>query len=340
MAITNVNTYGDISPRSAAKIAKKMLERGQHLMVTERFGMFDPQPKKSTKTRTYRRYNSLPRATAPLAEAVPPSGQKVTYEDVTVTLEQYGDMIKFSDVVEATHEDPIVQEFSALCGEQAAETVEELRINVLKAGSNVFYANGVTSRASVNSPATRGDFRKIVRAFARNKGRVISRIVPASAMVSTEPVAAAYFAMCHTDLESDLRGISGFVPVEQYSNSAKALPEEIGKVENVRILCTAMFDAWAAAGAAGTTYLSSGAAVTSETACDVYPIIVVAANAYGIVPLQGSQAIHPFVIMPQHVQGSPMGEVGYVGWKTMQAAVILNQLWIARLECAATANPS
>ena len=86
-----MTTYGDISPRTAGYAAKKLLERGQYLMVVERFGQSDPQPKNATKTRKFRRYESLLRATAPLAEGIPPAGQKLTFTDIDCVLEQYGE---------------------------------------------------------------------------------------------------------------------------------------------------------------------------------------------------------------------------------------------------------
>ena len=144
MARTN---YGDISPRTAAFAAKKLLERGQHQMVVERFGQMDPQGKNKTKTRAWRRYESLQRASAPLTEGVTPAGQQLTKTDIIATLEQYGDRLPLTDVIEDTHEDPVLNQMMKLVGEQASETVEELRINILKGGSNVFYANSVASRS-------------------------------------------------------------------------------------------------------------------------------------------------------------------------------------------------
>ena len=335
----NTTTYDDISPRTNGLARRKLLERGQRLMVAERFGYFDPQQKNKTKTAMWRRYNSLARATSPLAEGVPPAGQKLTYTDITATLEQYGDSVDITDVVKDTHEDIVDMEALDLCAEQIAETVEELRINVLKAGTTVYYANGVSARTSVNSPATRGDFRKIKRFFQKYKGRVITRIIKASGKISTEPVAPAYFAMGHTDLDSDLRDLSGFIPVEQYSDSDKSLPGEIGKIEAIRIILTSMFDSWQAGGASGTTYLSGGNAVTSAASCDVYPMIIVAKNAYAIVPLQGEKAVTPYIVNPKPQVSDKLAQIGFVAWKLMTTAAILNENWIARLEVAATANP-
>jgi N4-gp56 family major capsid protein len=134
--------------------------------------------------------------------------------------------------------------------------------------------------------------------------------------------------------------MTNFTPVEQYSNSDKALEGEVGKCEGVRFICTSMFDPWLAAGAAGTTFLSGGNRVTSSTACDVYPILVVAKDAYAIVPMSGFESVTPAVHNPTAVVGDELGQQGFVSWKTWQGIVILQQLFIARLECACTANPT
>lgn len=336
-----VNTYGSISPRTAASVAKKLLERGQALMVLERFGYFDPQPKKQGRTRKWRRYLSLPTAVAPIAEGITPQGQKLSYQDIVATLEQYGDLVWITDTVSENHEDPVLNEISKLLGEQAAEIVELIRYNRLKAGTNVFYANGVTSRTSVTSPATKSDFRKIFRLFKRNKAKPVTQIIKASSSVATEPVAPAYIALAHTDLNADLRALPGFVPVEKYSMSEKAMAGEIGKFEDFRIITTSLFTPWETSGASGTTYLSGGVEVSSAAQADVYPIICMGQDAYGIVPMQGSSAVKPAVMNPGTVtKDDPLGQRGFGSWKTDQACEILNQAWIARLEVTCTANPN
>jgi len=339
--MSNINTYGDISPRTAGKAIRRLLKRGQHLLVTERFIQVDPLQKNSTKTAKWRRYNSLPRATSPLAEGVPPAGRKLTYTDVTATLEQFGDFIEITDVIADTHEDPILQESMDLCGKQAAETIEEIRINFMKAGTNVFYAANAASRSYVNSPPTRGDFRRIYRYFKKYKAEEFTKIIGATAKVSTQPIEAGYFCLGHTDLKADIKDISGFVPTAQYSDHMKALPGEVGSIEEFRIILTAMFDPWLASGYSGTTYLSGGIEVSSAASCDVYPLLFLAQNAVAGVPLQGFQSVDIGVGNPgKKTKYDPLGQKGFVSWKTYQAGAITNQTWIARLEAAATAAPS
>ena len=116
--------YGDISPRTAAYASKELLERANPLLVLERFGQAKPLPEKSSKTIKFRRYNSLDPTPNPLTEGVTPSGKKMTATDVSASVVQYGDFIEISDVVQDTHEDPVLKEGMAVCGEQAANILE------------------------------------------------------------------------------------------------------------------------------------------------------------------------------------------------------------------------
>jgi N4-gp56 family major capsid protein len=309
------------------------------MTVLERFGHFDPQGKNKTKTRKWRRYEALSPATSPLVEGVTPAGNQIRYSDVEATLSQYGDFVSITDVIEDTHEDPVLSEMVSVCAEQIAETVELIRFGILKAGTNVYLASTATSRATVNSAPLRGDLRKIYRGFKRNRAREFTKIISASAKVATEPVGASYFLLGHTDLDSDIRNINGFVPIEKYSESTKAMSGEVGKVENFRIILSDLFEPFLAAGTSGSTYLTNGASGTGKA--DVYPMLAVAQNAYAIVPLQGSNAVKPMVKNPgSPTQGDELGQRGFVSWKMYQTAAILNELWMARYEVAATANPS
>jgi len=334
------NVYGDINPRVGVVATKMLLERGQHKMVLERFGQRDPQPMNSGKTRKYRRYLSLPKATSPLVEGVSPAGQVMNYEDVTINLSQWGDKVTLSDVIEDTHEDPVLKEYMKIIGEQAADTIEWQRFVVLRAGTSVFYSGSATTRATVDTKVQLKDFRRAFRFLKRYKAQEISEVIAATAKVATEPVGAAYFAVGHTDLQADIQDISGFVPVEKYSSSTKVFPGEIGKLENIRIILSAFYEAWTSSGTTATTnnVLSDGEDPDSGDSADVYPIIVFGRDSYATVPLQGREAITPMVLNPNQPRGGDeLGQKGSVGWKAYQGCGILNQTWMCRIECAASA---
>uniref|UniRef100_A0A6H1ZKN3 Putative capsid protein n=1 Tax=viral metagenome TaxID=1070528 RepID=A0A6H1ZKN3_9ZZZZ len=337
----NFNTAGDIGYRSTGQVKKRLLIRGNYKLVAGKFGQPFTQGKHTTLTGKWRRYENFPTAEAPLSEGITPPGRKLAKTDVTSTLQQYGDWAELTDVVFDTHEDDVPKETVNLCGDQMGETVEVVTIATLKSGSNVFYANNAGSRSAVNSPCLAGDFKRIERSLSKNKATMITSMIKASQNISTEPIDPAYIAMGHTDLKADIEAMEGFVPVRNYADSSKMVhPSEVGSLGVFRFCLTPLFGAWLAAGTAGTTYLSSGDIPASSLAADVYPILVVGKDSYGVVRLQGVDAVKPAVVYPKPVVGDELAQRGFVSWKIYFTSVILNSAWVARYEVAATATPS
>lgn len=322
--------YGDISPRTAAYAEKELLKRGLPFLVLEKFGQAKTLPEASSKVIKFRRYSALPNTPAALTEGVTPAGQTLAVTDITATLSQYGDKVTITDVILDTHEDPVLNEAVNLLGEQAAQMIEKMRFGVLKAGTNVLYGNGAT-RNAVNTAITLQLQRRAVRALKRQNARFITSIVRSTPNYGTENVAPGFVALIHPDLEADVRGLSGFVPAEKYG-SMTPWENELGKVEDVRYVSSTIFEPWADAGGAKGTMLS-----TSGTNADVYPVLFVARDAYGIVALKGMFAVTPMVVNPKPSDSDPLAQRGHVGWKAMQTAVILNDAWMVRAEVAATA---
>lgn len=322
--------YGDISPRTAAYAEKELLKRGLPYLVLEKFGQAKALPEASTKVIKFRRYNALPNTPATLTEGVTPAGQTLAVTDVTATLAQYGDKVTITDVILDTHEDPTLNESVALLGEQAAQMIEKMRFGVLKAGTNVLYANGA-SRAAVNTAITITLQRRAVRALKRQNARFITSIVRSTPSYGTENVSPGFVALIHPDLESDVRGLTGFVPAEKYGTMTP-WENELGKCEDVRYVSSTIFEPWADAGGAKGTMLS-----TTGTSADVYPVLFMGRDAYGIVALKGMFALTPMVVNPKPSDSDPLAQRGHVAWKAMQTCVILNDSWMIRGEVAATA---
>lgn len=328
--MTDVQVYGDITPRTAAYAVFPLLVRGHEDMILERLGATFVIPDRKTKVAKWRRYEILPLATTPLVEGVTPAGTRPTITDVTATLVQYGDFIPFSDFIMDTHEDPLLQEYGALCMQQWTETIETIRWNVVKAGTNVGYANG-SARTDVNTPITLTAQRTATRALKRQRARHITSIVSSNGMFRTEPIEAAFIAVAHSDVENDVRNMQGFIPVKQYGSGQTAWPNEIGSVEDVRYMRSTLFTPFADGGGAKGAMVS-----TTGTSADVYPVVYFAQNFFGIVPLKGKAAVSLMVVNPKPTAGDQLGQRGSVGWKTTQTAIILNDLWGYRLEVAAT----
>lgn len=333
---TGVTTYGDISPRTAAYVAKDFLKRAIEQAILSMFGQTQPIPPNSTKSIVFRRYEALSTTPNALTEGVTPTAKKLTKTDVNATLTQYGDWMELTDVVADTHEDPVLREMTDVLSEQAPQMLEIVTYGVLKAGTNKFYSNG-TATTDVNTPIGLTFQRKITRALKRQIARPITKVVRPTVEYGTSPVAPAYIAITHTDVESDIRNMPGFIPVEQYANMTP-YPHEIGKVENVRYLCTTLT---APTEDGGGTYNGSGTDMlsTSGSAADLYPILYIGRDAYATVPLRGKNAITPMVVNPKPSNGDPLGQRGSVGWKSHHTACILNDLWMAVGYVAVSENP-
>lgn len=323
-------TYGSISQRTAAWAAAEMLAHAEPILVLSKFGQSKPMPKNKADTVKFRRPVPFNIPDTPLAEGVTPTAQQMQYEDVEVQLKQWGAWVEITDVVNDLAEDPVLSDASMLCGEQAAETVEVQTWGAIRAGTNVFYANGA-ARSAVNTKISLAKQRAITRALKAQRAKKVTSMVGGSPNYSTEPVDAAFIAFAHTDLEADIRDMVGFVPTEKYG-SMKALPYEIGKVEDVRYVLSPVLDKFADAGGAAGSMVS-----TTGTNADVYPVVYVAKESYGLVPLKGKNAVTPKVLNPDTPRGGdPLGQRGSVGWKTYFVAKVLNEAWLARLEVAAS----
>lgn len=329
MALTS---YGDISPAVAASAAVEMLKRGQPHLVIQQFGQPKPLGRNQTNTQKFRRYERLSAATTPITEGVTPTGSTPTTTDYTATLYQYGDFLELTDVIQDLHTDPVLKEYSGMCGEQAALTVETVAFGILKAGTTLYRANGA-ARTDINTPLTLSLQRKAVRGLKRQLARPFTQKISSTPNFNTESVKPSFIGLVHPDMENVIRGFQGFKDVVDYG-SMSPYESEIGSVEDVRYLYSTVFSAWADGGGA---YAGSGTSMisTTGTSADIYPVLYLSPDAFGVVPLKGAKAMTPYVLNPNKPRGGdPLGQRGSVGWKTYFTSVILNQSWMARVECA------
>jgi N4-gp56 family major capsid protein len=324
-----------------------MLKRGMPYLHAEKFGQPYVLPTNSTNTAKWRRYFLTgatgsagtgtgdfftPVSTTPLTEGVTPAGRKLANQDYTVTLAQYGDYVTITDVIQDTHTDNVLSQATDILGESAAITLETLRFNVLKAGTNVFRAGNVAGRVNIITAPALDDIRRVSTGLNRQNAKKISQVVASTPDFNTKSVEAGYFAICHPDLESDLRTI-GMKPVADYGPHTSPMEGEIGSLEQVRFLTSTIYAPYLGLGAAVST---SGLRATSGNV-DVYPILIFGRDAFGIVPLKGKSAMTPMIVNPKAAPGDPLAQRGTVGYKFWTGTVILQQAFMAVLEVGAKA---
>lgn len=359
----SIQNYGTAPSRNLIRAAQDMLEHAQPITVLGDFGTFQDQPKRSTDTLVFRRVlpvlagtagygigsaqyvgtpgssngaaNGNPQINAgdfALAEGTTPNSRSVTFQDVSVTLQQWGILFKFSSKVELMYEDDIPAEMTKLVGETMAEVLEQVRYGVLKAGTTVVYANG-SSRGSVNSVISLNALRKAVRVLESNRAKRVTSMIAPGVKYDTRAIPAGYVVFVHTDAIADVRNLPGFVPVEKYAGGQKIHDREFGSVEDFRFISSPLLAPFYGAGSSTT----NGCVSIAGSNVDVYPFIVMAESAWGQVALKGMRAITPTVLRSgDRSHANPLGQFGFVGATTWFNAVRLNEGWMARIECGVT----
>ncbi|MHB0775424.1 N4-gp56 family major capsid protein [Halomonas sp. WWR20] len=323
-------TYAGLSQRTTFWAMTEHLKHAEPQLVLSRFGMSKPVPKNKSEAVKFRRPVPLPLATTPLTEGVAPTSKALTYEDVQVALSEYGDVVEITNRVADLAEDPVLKDATGITGEQAGETIESLMWGILRGGTNVFYANG-SARSAVNTPISLAKQRAVTRLLKAERAKKVTTMVASSVKYGTEAIDAAYIGVAHTHMESDIRDMPGFVPTEKYG-SMKPLPFEIGKVEDVRYILTPVLEPFADAGG-----VENGMVSTSGANADVYPVVYFGKDAYGHIALKGKEAVEMKIRQPGEIDSNDkLGQKGWVGWKTYWKGFIANEMWMARLEVAAT----
>lgn len=266
-------------------------------------------------------------------EGVTPDAETMTPQDITVNLQQYACLYSYSDVVADMYEDKIPDEMKTQVGERMGLLREMIDYGTLKSCTNKFYAGG-TSRATVDEAIGLTVLRSVTRSIKGNRGKEVTKVLSASADYGTSPVERGYIVFCHTDCEHDIRDLSGFVSTAEYASRKQVHDAEIGSVENFRFVVSPELSPIAGGGGSvGSTGLEN-----TSSSIDIYPFIVVAADAWANVALRGMESFD--VIHIPHNQkdkNDPLGQRGYLGAKIYSASFIQNDGWMAVIEAGATA---
>jgi N4-gp56 family major capsid protein len=274
-----------------------------------------------------------------LVEGESPNADQIIAQDITVTLQEYGVLYRFSNRVADLYEDDIPPEMKRLTGERMGLLLEMIRYGVLKAGTNVYRSGNVASRSLVNGLVSPNLMRNVARGLSINRATKITRILSASPGIGTQPVEAAFIAVCSTDLEADFRSqLSGFIHVSEYGSRTAIHENELGSWEQFRFVTSPELAPYLLAGATATanTRLANNVPNSAGSElCDVYPLLVLSEECFGDVMLRGVEGWDVTMIPAgQKTKDDPLGQRGYVGASTYMAAVRLNEQWMAVVEVA------
>ena len=341
-----MQNYSTVASRNLIMAEREMLKRAEPIKVISSFGTQKQVPQNKTDTVVYRRClpldaasNGAPVVTASdylLQEGTTPNARTISYQDVTVTLQNYGVLMKLSSKAELLYEDDIPGDMTKAVGEHMGTLEEMISYGVVRGGTNVVYANG-TSRSAVTTAISLNKLRQVTRIIEAAHGKRVTEKLSPGPNFGTSGIHAAFLVFIHTDIAADVRNIPGFTPLVEYGSMKPVHEREIGAVEEFRFVTSPYFRPYLISGGTVTAgaFLSAGG--TSGTTADVYPVMVVSQDAWGQVALKGMGSID-VTYLPAKVKShaNPLGMFGYVGGTFWKNAVRLNENWLVRLEVAAS----
>lgn len=341
-----MQTYSSVPSRNLIMAERAMLKHAEPIKVISTFGNQKQVPQNKTDTVVFRRAlpidagtNGAPSITTAnylLQEGVTPAARTISYQDVTVTLQQYGVLMKLSSRAEAMYEDDIPADMTKLVGEHMASIEELISYGVVRGGTNVVYANG-SARTAVNTAITLGKLRQAARQLENAHAMKVNEKLASGVNYNTTGIEPSYLVFVHTDMVADIRGLAGFTPCVEYGSQKQVHAREFGAVEDFRFVSSPYFKPFLSAGGTVTAGAFMSAGGTAGTTADVYPIMVVAQDAWGQIALKGMDAINPIYLPAKQItHANPLGQFGYVGCQFYKNAIRLNENWVLRIEAAAT----
>ena len=310
---TNVTTQTgagkDLSAESKTYYDMTLIRSAEPNLVHDQFGQQRPIPSRSGKTLEFRRFPALPKQMTPLTEGVTPDGQSLSVMAMTATISQYGSYVVSSDLLQLTSLDNMLTETVKMLGQQAGMTSDAITREVIAGGTNVRYAGGKSSRATITATdvLTVGDIKKAVRDLkAKN----------------TPKINGYYVAIVHPDTIYDLWNDEEWIEASKYAGSEQIFKGEIGKMYGVRFVESTEAKIWE---------------VGEDTKkVSVYGTLVLGANAYGVTKL-GGKGIETIIKQKGSAgTGDPLDQRSSVGWKLLKTAKILVDEYMVRIEHSAS----
>ena len=212
------------------------------------------------------------------------------------------------------NQDPVLNECAARLGVSLRQTEDMLTRDAIVASAAFINATGGVNGDNP-SEITRSDVNEVTRTLLGNNAYTILDNIVGADKFATGPVRDAYFALCHTDLTSNLEGVEGFLQKNSYPSPMNALRSEWGAVGNLRVLVS-----------------SVGSVIPNASALgnNVYNISCTGMEAFACVEQDGYSA--QFIYRPP-VLNNALATNCTVGYKFSECPKILQDSWVLNLRC-------
>lgn len=233
-ANTNTSTQTgagqDLTPEMKTYYDKNLIRYAKVLLVHDQFGQKKPIPKRGGKVVEFRKRDPLPKALNPLTEGVTPDGRRIEVKAQTATVDQFGDYITTSDILELTAIDPIINDNLRDLADQSGRTLDTITRDIINTGTNVLYGEGtkLARHLLVGGETSGNDYANVT--MVKKAAKILKRYL-------AKKKGDSYVAIIHPDVSYHLTEDPKWQSVTNY-NPKNWYEGEIGKIEGVRFVET------------------------------------------------------------------------------------------------------
>ena len=202
-------------------------------LIHEQFGQKRPIPQNNGKTIQFRKFSRLPKALTAITEGVTPAGNKLSVTGVTCTVDQYGDYIEQTDMLELTAVDNTIVEATKELASQAGLTLDTIVRNEIVGGTNVCYAPSVDGDTVTQTLSRAGITGKCLL-----RVQDVFRAAAELKAMNAPKIGGSYVAIVHPYVAYDLMQDAGeqWIGIQKYANPETILKGELGTLGGVRFV--------------------------------------------------------------------------------------------------------
>ena len=307
LADTQVTTQASLSAEMKTFYDMTLIDEASANLVHDQFGQKRPIPSGGGKTIEFRKFSPLAKATTPITEGVTPNGKNLEVTAITATVNQYGDFIVQSDILELTALDNTILEATKLLGKQAGATLDTVVRDVLQSGTNVTYCPKIGADGKETAVTSRND----LDATCKLTVDVVQQVVAKLRAQNAPTIGGKYVAIIHPYVAYDLMRDPEWIDAHKYTNPTNLYEGEIGEIAGVRFVQTTEAKIYAN-GVFGSLFFGE--------------------NAYGVTEITGGGLQTIVKQKGSAGTGDPLDQRSSVGWKAIKTAEILVQNYLVRVE--------
>lgn len=326
MAMMTTSTSG-LTPEYQTFYDKQLLSYAEPQIVTAQFAQKKPFPrnKGATTIRYFRPIAPDRTRVGGLSEGIPISTyQEIVYTPIDVTLAQYGEAVKISDIVSFTDLFNTLDQSTRMMGEDAGVYADFAVVQQI--------CNTVSGVAAANKRYAQGiaDFATLVGTVAASAKIVIKDLLGAYTRLTItkakKPEGREYACVITPEQSYDLMDDQKFIDTGTKREGVDNIFNgEVGRWYGNRILVTT--EGWKESSTEG----------TYDAAGTIYSAMVIGRESIGAPIMAGQSPFSPQVIVNDKADsGNPLKQFLTAGWKAYWATVMLNNLWTVVLRSKST----